>query len=71
MTESCIRGAWKKLCQELAVNFDGFDLSERLSEERFKCLELTRKIGLDEIEEEDVNSLLETIDEEVSMEELD
>ena len=25
--ESCIRGAWKKLCPELAVDLRGFDLS--------------------------------------------
>ena len=41
VTESCIRGAWKKLCLEFAVDFGGFDLSKRLSEER---LELARKV---------------------------
>ena len=63
--ESFIRGAWKKLCPGLAVNFRGFDPFERLSEERLKCLELARKVGLDKIEEEDVNSLLESIGEEL------
>ena len=71
MTESCIRGAWKKLCLELAVNFRGFDLSERLSEERLKCLELARKVGLDELENEDIDSLRETIGEKLSTEDLD
>ena len=56
MTESCIHGAWNKLCPELAVDFGGFDLSERLSEECLKCLELARKVGLDELDEEDVDS---------------
>ena len=32
---------------------------------------MARKVGLDELEEEDVNSLLETIDKELSTEELD
>ena len=67
VTESCIRGSWKKLCLELAVNFWVFDLSERLLEECLKCLELARKVGLDE---EDVDSLLEMIGEELSTEEL-
>ena len=71
VTESCICQAWKKLCPELAVDFRGFDLSERLSEECLKCLELARRVGLDEIEEEDIDSLLETIGEELSTEELD
>ena len=49
----------------------GFDGSERLSEERLKCLELARKVRLNEIEEEDVDSLLETIGKELSTEDLD
>ena len=49
----------------------GFDLSKRLLEERLKCLELARKVDLDEIKEEDVDSLLETIGEELSKEDLD
>ena len=48
---------WKKLCPDLAVYFGGFDLSERLSKERLKCLELEKKVGLDEVEEEDVDSV--------------
>ena len=51
MTESCICGVWKKLYPELTVDFEGFDLSERFSE---KCLELVRRVGLDEIEEDDI-----------------
>ena len=58
-----------KALPEFAVDFMGFDLSERLSEERLKCLELARKVGLDELEEENVDSLLETIGKELSTEE--
>ena len=64
-------GGWKKLCLDLAVDFGGFDLSERLSHQCLKCPELARKVGLDEVEEDDVDSLLESITEELSMEELD
>ena len=67
VTESCLRGVWKKLCPHLAVDFRGFDLQRR-SKER---LELARKVGLDEVEEDDVGSLLESISEELSVEELD
>ena len=70
MTESYICGARKKLCPELVVNFGGFNLFERLSERCLKCLELARRVGLDEIEEDDVNSLLKSIGEELSTEEL-
>ena len=64
-------GAWKRLCPEFTVNFGGFDLSERLSEECLKCLELARKVGLHELEDEDVDSLLETVGKELATEELD
>ena len=49
----------------------GFDLKETLSKERLKCLELPRRVGLDEVEEDDMDSLLESIGEELSMEELE
>ena len=71
MTESCICGAWKKLCPDHAVDFGGFDLSEGLSRDCFKCLELARRVGLDEIEEEDVDGLLESISEELLREDLE
>ena len=58
-TASCIRGEWKKLSLDLAINFRGFDLSERFSQECLKCLELARKVGLNEVEEDNVDSLLE------------
>ena len=45
MTKSCIQGAWKKLCPHLTVDFGGFDLTERLSKERIKCLELIDSAG--------------------------
>ena len=66
--QSCISRAWKRLCPQLATDFKGFDLTEKLLKE---CLELAKKVGLDELEEEDVDSLLETIGEELSMEDLD
>ena len=68
VTQSCIHGSWKKFCPHLAVDFGGFDLSDGLSKE---CLELTRKVGLDEIEEDDLESLLESIGEELTMEDLE
>ena len=71
MTESCILGAWKKLCPQFAIDFKGFDLSETLSEECLKCLDLARKVSLDEIEDDDVGSLLELISEELLTEKLD
>ena len=70
VTESCICGAWKKLCPHYAIDFNGFNLTERLSEEHLKCLELAKKVGLDELGEEDVDSLLET-GEELSTDDFD
>ena len=66
--QSCICGTWTKLCPQFAVDFKGFDLTEMLLEE---CLELANKVGLDELEEEDIDSLLQTICEELSTEDLD
>ena len=70
VTANCIRGAWKKLCPDLAIDFGGFDISEGLSRERLKCLEVAKTIGL-EMEEDDVESLLESIGEELTTEDLD
>ena len=67
VTQSCICGAKKELCPQFAVDFQGFDLTEKLSEE---LLKLAKKVGLDELEE-DVDSQLQTIDEELSTEDLD
>ena len=67
VTEFCIRWVWKKCCLELAVDFGGFNLSERLSEE---CLKLTRRVGLNEIKENDIDSLLKSTGQELSTEEL-
>ena len=71
VTESCILGSWKKLCPHLAVDFGGFDLSEGFSEKRLKCLELARKVGLNEVKEDNLESLLESITEEVTTEDLE
>ena len=70
VTVNCIRGAWKKLCPDLAVDFGGFDIAEGLSRERLKCLEVAKKVGLD-MEEDDVDSLLESIGEELTTEDLE
>ena len=69
--QSCICGDWKKLCPQFAVDFKGFDLTEKFLEECLKCLELVRKVGLDELEEEDVDPLLQMIGEELSTKDLD
>ena len=71
VTQFCIRGLWKKLCQHHAIDFGGFDLSEELSKEHLKCLELVRKVGLDEIKEDYLESLLKSIGEELMTEDLE
>ena len=63
-------GAWKKLCPDLAINFGSFDISEGLSRERLKCLEVAKTVGL-EMEEYNVESLLELIGEELTTEDLE
>ena len=70
MTPNCIHGAWKKHCPDLAIDFGGFDISEGLSGERLKYLEVPKMVGL-EMEEDDVESLLESIGEELTTEDLD
>ena len=69
--ESCIRGAWKKLCPQYTVDFKAFNLTKRLLEKCLKYLELVKKVGLDDLKEENVDSLLETIGEELLTEDLD
>ena len=61
----------KKLCQQFAIDFKGFNLTEKLSEERLKCLELAKKFGPDKLEEEGIDSLLQMIGKELSTEDLD
>ena len=60
----------KKLCADIAIDFGGFDMSEGLSRERLKCLEVAKTVGL-EMEEDDVESLLESIGEELTTEDLE
>ena len=68
--ESCICGARKKLCPELAIDLGGLrPVREAFGGAPQVGEELARKVGLDEIEEEDVDSLLETIGEELPTEE--
>ena len=70
VTANCICGAWKKLCPDYAIDFQGFNLESSLSEERLRCLNLVKNVGLDEVEEEDVTQLLESINEELTAEDL-
>ena len=70
VTTNCIRGSWKKLCLDLAVDFAGFDIEEGLSRERLRCLEVAKTVGLD-MEEDDVGSLLESIGEELTTDDLE
>ena len=65
VTTNCIRGSWKKLCPDLAVDFAGFDIEEGLSRERLRCLKVAKTVGLD-MEEDDVESILESIGEELT-----
>ena len=44
---------------------EGFDLSEGLSKEGLWCLELARKVSLNEVEEDDLESLLKSISKEL------
>ena len=67
VTESCIRGLWKKLCPHLAVDIWGFDFSEGLSKEHLKLA----RVGLDEVEEDDLEALLESISKELTTEDLE
>ena len=60
--------AWKKLCLDLTVDFGGFELLEGLSRE---CLKLAKRVGLDKVEEDDVDNLLKSISEELSTEDLE
>ena len=54
-----------------AVDFMGFDISRGLSKKHLKCLELARKVSLYEVEEDDLESLLESIGEELTTEDLE
>ena len=61
--QSCICGAWKRLCPQFAVDFNGFNMAERDSEEWWKCLMLAKKVGLDNLEDDNINSLLSSVEE--------
>ena len=41
VTQFSIRGDWKKLCPQFTVDFKGFDLTEKFSEERLDPLSLS------------------------------
>ena len=65
--QSCICGTWKKLFPQFVVNFKGFNMTEKQSVEQLKWLMLGKKVGQDD----DVNSLLLSIGEELLVEELE
>ena len=44
VTQSCVCGVWKKLYLQFAVNFKGFDLTEKLSEERSSASSWRRRL---------------------------
>ena len=46
----------------------GFDMAEKLLKEQLKCLMLAKKVGLEDLEDDDVSSLLLSIGEELSVE---
>ena len=70
VTESCIRGCGKNSVRSLPST-SGASTCLRGFLACLKCLKLAWKVVLDELEEEDVDSLMEMIGEELSTEELD
>ena len=70
VTASCIWGMWKKLCPDFAIDFGGFDVSEGLSRERLKCVEVAKTVGL-ELDADDVESPLKSIGKELTTEDLE
>ena len=70
VTERCIQGAWRKLCPDLVPDFEGFDLQSEEAKLKQQLLESAKAVGFHEVEEQDINDLLESHDEELTTEEL-
>ena len=70
VTERCIQGAWRKLFPDLIPDFQGFDLVSEEAKLKQEMLLNARQVGFNEVDEEDVNKLLDSHDEELSTDEL-
>ena len=50
VTNSCMNGAWGKLCPQFVRGFKGFSVNNDLSKARRNIVEMTKTVGFDEVD---------------------
>ena len=56
----CLNGVWKKLCPQFVHSFEGFNVDDIVSKANKDTISYAQDLGLDEVEEEDINQLLQS-----------
>lgn len=67
---SCLNGVWKKLCPHFVHNFKGFSNNDNVASANRKSLHFAQKLGFDELEDNDIDELLQSHQEELSNDDL-
>lgn len=66
----CLNGVWKKLCPQFVHSFEGFNVDDIVSKANKDTISYAQDLGLDEVEEEDIDQLLQSHRQELSNEDL-
>ncbi|XP_045107142.1 tigger transposable element-derived protein 1-like [Portunus trituberculatus] len=66
----CLNGVWKKLCPQFVHSFKAFNVDDIVSKANKDTISYAQDLGLDEVEEEDIDQLLQSHRQELSNEDL-
>lgn len=67
---TCLNGVWKKLCPQFVHDFKGFSIKENVAKSNSRSLRLAQQLGFSDVEEEDIDELLQSHEQELSNEDL-
>lgn len=66
----CLNGVWKKLCPQFVHSFEGFTVDDVIQKTNKQTLGYAKDLGLEEVEHDDIEQLLQSHRQELTNEEL-
>lgn len=66
----CLNSVWKQLCPQFVFRFKGFSIEDDITAAKQKTVVLAKKLGFDELEEDEIDELLQSHRVELSNEDL-
>jgi hypothetical protein len=69
-TKDCLHRVWRKFLPDSVDDFVDFEPSDELTQIKASCVALARQVGLEEVENEDVEELLQSHTEDLSTRDL-